>query len=142
MPALRNIFPLLYLVIHGILAVPQPQPALPLNTVPDVGHQHAIRDIAETTYSPSSTCPSYATITEGPACAGCILEAIEPKQLSFPGTVIHLTPTVTEYAIINPDGCTSYSTTTKTPICTECETIFTAASDITWTWKQATLFRL
>ncbi|KAL1635511.1 hypothetical protein SLS58_010207 [Diplodia intermedia] len=106
-------------------------------------------DIAKTTYSSlpsSSSCASYATVRDGPACTGCVLEAIQPEQLTFPGEIVHLTQTIIHYATVylenctSYNGCTSYSVSTVPVSCAWCDGgIATKEADITWTWNQATL---
>lgn len=145
----------LLLVARSILAAPQnaqksyslvPQlhHIIPLDTASTANAQGAAQDIAKTTDpSPMSSpaCFDYDTITAGPTCTGCVLEAIHPTQLEFPGEVIFVTRTIFENFIIYPDGCTSVIVSTASPSLSANPfgSTVTATTDITWTWNGATL---
>lgn len=78
-----------------------------------VTHITDVPTIPTTNIVPSKTL--YNTITDGPECTGCVLEAIKPTQITFPRPVICVTITSAttvaawiEYTYILSDGCTSY----------------------------------
>lgn len=70
---------------------------------------------------PSKT--SYSTVSNGPECTGCFLEALTPTPLSYPGTVyclnvtfIETVPSFIRYTIVETDDCTTTTLEPYTPM--------------------------